>query len=72
MNTLGIIFLKKWPDVVQVLMSNVTNDSSPEQKREASLEALGYICQDIDSKVCLHNSAKTELFRCLKLKLTIY
>jgi importin subunit beta-1 len=38
-----------WPDVITNLMSNVTNPVSTPHQREASLEALGYICQEIVS-----------------------
>ena len=42
-----------WPDLMQVLVSNVTGPSSTEMVKEATLEALGYICQDIQDHRCL-------------------
>jgi len=39
-----------WPNLLQVLVSNVTNPSSTELTKEATLEAIGYICQDIDQR----------------------
>lgn len=36
-----------WPDLISVLTSNVTNQNSTEMMKEATLEAIGYICQDI-------------------------
>lgn len=36
-----------WPDLIAVLTSNVTNQNSTEMMKEATLEAIGYICQDI-------------------------
>lgn len=41
-----------WPNLIQVLVENVTNPSSTEMCKEATLEAIGYICQDIDQR-CL-------------------
>ncbi|VDD97726.1 unnamed protein product [Enterobius vermicularis] len=38
-----------WPNVIQMLMENVTNGSASESLKESSLEALGYICQDINA-----------------------
>ena len=38
-----------WPDVIAKLTSNVTNPASTEMMKESSLEAIGYICQDIVS-----------------------
>ena len=41
-----------WPELIQVLVHNVTTPGSTEMLREASLEAVGYICQDIVSYLC--------------------
>ena len=38
-----------WGDLIQVLTDNVTNPASTEMVKEATLEAIGYICQDIVS-----------------------
>merc|ERR1712141_878159 len=35
-----------WPDLMQVLVNNVTSPTSSEMIKEATLEAIGYICQD--------------------------
>ncbi|ESN99747.1 hypothetical protein HELRODRAFT_101408 [Helobdella robusta] len=43
--------LDKWPEMMQILTTNVTNPASTEMMREASLEAVGYICQDIDPEI---------------------
>lgn len=37
-----------WPGLIQALTQNVTNPASTPQLRLASIEAIGYICQDID------------------------
>ncbi|KAL3854848.1 hypothetical protein ACJMK2_014087 [Sinanodonta woodiana] len=37
-----------WPTVIAQLTQNVTNPASTEMMKESSLEAIGYICQDID------------------------
>jgi len=39
-----------WPEMMTVLTTNVTNPNSTEMLKESSLEAVGYICQDI---VCI-------------------
>uniref|UniRef100_A0A8C4QZJ4 Karyopherin (importin) beta 1 n=1 Tax=Eptatretus burgeri TaxID=7764 RepID=A0A8C4QZJ4_EPTBU len=38
----------QWPDLIPQLTANVTNISSTEQMKEATLETIGYICQDIE------------------------
>ena len=44
--------LNLWPDLIQCLLRNVTNPSSTEMMKESTLEAIGYICQDIVRMVC--------------------
>lgn len=44
-----------WPDVIRTLTTNVTNPST-ELMKEANLEAIGYICQDIDPDVLISES----------------
>lgn len=46
----------QWRDVIDRLVSNVTTMGAGDSIREASLEALGYICQDIDSDVLVPQS----------------
>ncbi|CAF4153394.1 unnamed protein product, partial [Rotaria sordida] len=41
----------QWQDLIKRLVDNVTTVGRADNVREASLEALGYICQDIDSNV---------------------
>ena len=38
-----------WPEMMSILTSNVTNPTATEILKESSLEAVGYICQDIVS-----------------------
>ncbi|XP_073988755.1 importin subunit beta Fs(2)Ket isoform X2 [Rhodnius prolixus] len=46
--------VNQWPDVIAVLTNNVVNtnemmtEEANQMMREASLEAIGYICQDVD------------------------
>ncbi|XP_061183739.1 importin subunit beta-1-like [Saccostrea echinata] len=40
-----------WPNLIALLVINVTNQNTTEELKEASLEAIGYICQDIDQAV---------------------
>ena len=42
-----------WPNLMSVLVNNVTNAGSTETLKEATLEAIGYICQDIQDHLCL-------------------
>ena len=42
-----------WPDVIEKLTSNVTNPASTEMMKESSLETIGYICQDIVSRLII-------------------
>ncbi|XP_056870485.1 importin subunit beta-1 isoform X2 [Takifugu flavidus] len=40
--------VNQWPELIPQLMANVTDPSSTEHMKESTLEAIGYICQDID------------------------
>lgn len=46
----------QWPDLIQKLVDNVVSEKSTEMQREATLEAIGYICQDINSEILEHQS----------------
>ncbi|XP_059088722.1 importin subunit beta-1-like [Tigriopus californicus] len=48
--------LNHWPELLQVLVTNVTDPSSTEMRKEATLEAIGYICQDIEQR-CLEEKS---------------
>lgn len=41
----------QWNFLMQTLVNNVVSEGSTENVREATLEAIGYICQDINSDV---------------------
>lgn len=45
-----------WPDVIQLLTQNVLNPNSTEVVKEATLEAIGYICQDIQPEILVTQS----------------
>lgn len=45
-----------WPDVISILTSNVTNPASTELIKESNLEAIGYVCQDIDPDILVSSS----------------
>jgi len=47
---------QQWQDLIKRLVDNVTTAGRSDNIREASLEALGYICQDIDSDVLVPQS----------------
>uniref|UniRef100_A0AAR2KHK3 Importin N-terminal domain-containing protein n=1 Tax=Pygocentrus nattereri TaxID=42514 RepID=A0AAR2KHK3_PYGNA len=40
--------VRQWPELIPQLVANVTDPSSTEHMKESTLEAIGYICQDID------------------------
>ncbi|NWH23813.1 IMB1 protein, partial [Grus americana] len=40
--------MNQWPELIPQLVTNVTNQHSTEHMKESTLEAIGYICQDID------------------------
>uniref|UniRef100_A0A2M4A3T7 Putative karyopherin importin beta 1 n=1 Tax=Anopheles triannulatus TaxID=58253 RepID=A0A2M4A3T7_9DIPT len=48
--------VRQWPDLMQKLVDNVVNEKSTEALRESTLEAIGYICQDIKSEILEHQS----------------
>uniref|UniRef100_A0A3Q4BD43 Importin N-terminal domain-containing protein n=1 Tax=Mola mola TaxID=94237 RepID=A0A3Q4BD43_MOLML len=50
--------VNQWPELIPQLVANVTDPSSTEHMKESTLEAIGYICQDIVSKL-----AKSRLLR---------
>ena len=43
--------VNQWPELIPQLVANVTNPNSTEHMKESTLEAIGYICQDIVSTV---------------------
>lgn len=45
-----------WPDLITVLTQNITSPTSTEVMKQATLEAIGYICQDIDPDVLTSQS----------------
>ena len=47
--------LRKWPNLINSLVQNVTNENSTEAVKESTLEAIGYICQDIESRIIRTN-----------------
>ncbi|GBM31567.1 Importin subunit beta-1, partial [Araneus ventricosus] len=46
----------EWPELIQMLTQNVTNTNSTEMTKEATLETIGYICQDIEPEVLVTQS----------------
>jgi len=45
-----------WPGLISTLVQNITNPASTSVLKECTLQSIGYICQDIDSR-CLEASA---------------
>ncbi|VDD79992.1 unnamed protein product [Mesocestoides corti] len=48
----------RWPDLMSKLVANVTNPTSTESVKHATLEAIGYICQDIDPFILSNQSSE--------------
>ncbi|XP_068980751.1 importin subunit beta-1 isoform X3 [Bombus flavifrons] len=48
--------VREWTNVIHLLVNNVVNPNSTEILKEATLEAIGYICQDIESDVLVPQS----------------
>lgn len=46
----------QWNDLIPMLVENVVHTQSTELKKEATLEAIGYICQEIDAEVLTEQS----------------
>ncbi|XP_015835882.2 importin subunit beta-1 isoform X1 [Tribolium castaneum] len=46
----------QWPDLIVTLVNNVVQPNSTEMQKEATLETIGYICQEIDSDVLVTQS----------------
>lgn len=46
----------QWLDLINMLVNNVVQATSTEMQKEATLEAIGYICQEIDSDVLVSQS----------------
>jgi len=45
-----------WPNLLSTLVQNVTNPASTEIMKESTLQAIGYICQDVEPR-CMEDSA---------------
>uniref|UniRef100_A0A914PMC1 Uncharacterized protein n=1 Tax=Panagrolaimus davidi TaxID=227884 RepID=A0A914PMC1_9BILA len=42
---------EQWIEVIDKLMKNVMDDASAEKLKDSSLEALGYICQNVGAAI---------------------
>lgn len=45
-----------WPGLITTLVQNITNPASTSILKECTLQAIGYICQDVDAR-CLEESS---------------
>ena len=48
-----------WPGLVSTLVQNVTNPASTEMMKESTLQAIGYICQDVEHRYSRPSEAVT-------------
>ncbi|XP_076167592.1 importin subunit beta Fs(2)Ket isoform X2 [Ptiloglossa arizonensis] len=46
----------QWSDIIQLLVNNVANPNNTEIMQEATLETIGYICQEIESDILIPQS----------------
>ncbi|KDR02574.1 Importin subunit beta, partial [Zootermopsis nevadensis] len=46
----------QWPELIGVMVNNVIDPTSTEMMKEATLEGMGYICQDIEHEVLIAQS----------------
>jgi len=46
----------QWPELIEIMVSNVVSATSTEMMKEATLESIGYICQDIEQEVLVSQS----------------
>ncbi|XP_024882019.1 importin subunit beta-1 isoform X5 [Temnothorax curvispinosus] len=46
----------QWSELIPLLVNNVVNATSTEMMKEATLETIGYICQEIESEVLVSQS----------------
>ncbi|XP_057329575.1 importin subunit beta-1 isoform X1 [Microplitis mediator] len=46
----------QWTDLIALLVNNIADQNGTEMMKEATLEAIGYICQEIDSEVLVSQS----------------
>lgn len=46
----------QWPELMDRLVENVVNQTSSEACKHSTLEAIGYICQDIDPNILTNQS----------------
>ena len=56
----------QWSGLIQALATNVTTANSNQQLKLASLEAIGYICQDID-QACIQASDSNHILNAIVL-----
>ncbi|XP_011306914.1 importin subunit beta-1 isoform X1 [Fopius arisanus] len=48
--------VNQWTELIPLLVSNIADQNSTEMMKEATLETIGYICQEIDSEVLVSQS----------------
>ncbi|XP_008543359.1 importin subunit beta-1 isoform X1 [Microplitis demolitor] len=46
----------QWTELIALLVNNIADQNGTEMMKEATLEAIGYICQEIDSEVLVSQS----------------
>lgn len=54
--------VNQWPELIPQLVANVTDPSSTEHMKESTLEAIGYICQDIVSEASTLSRTVVKLY----------
>lgn len=61
---------KQWPSFIDALVQNIKNPASTDKLRLATLEAIGYVCQEIVSREGIQNSRRREITNGLNASMT--
>jgi importin subunit beta-1 len=48
--------VQQWPNLIATLVQNVTDTTASVDLKEQTLEAIGYICQDIVCQIYFFNT----------------
>lgn len=61
---------KQWPNFIDALVQNAKNPASSDKLKLATLEAIGYVCQEIISRENQQNSRRREITNGLNASMT--
>ncbi|KAL8206069.1 hypothetical protein R6Q57_009620 [Mikania cordata] len=52
---------KEWPELIASLLANMTQQDKPSSLKQATLEALGYVCEEISHNVLVQDEVNSVL-----------